>query len=394
MRTIFFFLLTINGFGQNLPSLLLNKNINATFSITAYDSVAAEWGIAVATNNIYVGNSTIYIEPGVGAFSVIAETEPAYGINGLAQLKKNSSLKDAIDFTRMKDEDSDVRQVAGIDKNGQTYAYVGKELKYWKGVAGAKIGRYYVVTGNQLADGVLDSMAIVFERSKGSLAERLLVSLVAGQQAGGMITGKQSAALVVKGSHQEWFNRIDLRVDHSLHPFEDLGKLLDFHYGRIRLNQSIFQLKNGNRERGIALLAQATTMLEGWEGMQTKIAMANILADRRLMAVEILKNVNKEYLPAFYCLKDEMHIDTAGFDSKDWNSAVEMLIQLKQNKEAVAVAKRVTIKYPQDANSWYLLGKAWKETGAKEASKACFERAVKLDGHVSAAKELKGKARE
>ncbi|RFM36923.1 hypothetical protein DXN04_05350 [Chitinophaga silvisoli] len=30
MRTIFFFLLTINGFGQNLPSLLLNKNINAT----------------------------------------------------------------------------------------------------------------------------------------------------------------------------------------------------------------------------------------------------------------------------------------------------------------------------------------------------------------------------
>jgi cytochrome c-type biogenesis protein CcmH/NrfG len=183
-------------------------------------------------------------------------------------------------------------------------------------------------------------------------------------------------------------------IAETLDPFEDLGKLLGFHFGRIRLNQSIFQLKTGNREKGIALLAQATTMQEGWKGMQAKIAMANILADRKLMAVEILKDVNKEYLPAFYCLKEDMHIDTTGFDSKDWNSAVEMLIQLQQNKEAVAVAKRVTVKYPQDANSWNLLGKAWKETGAKEASKACFERAVKLDGHVSAAKELKGQARE
>jgi len=64
---------------QNLPSLLTEKNINSTFSILAYDEIAEEWGIAVATNNIYVGNSTIYIEPNIGAFSVIASTEPKYG---------------------------------------------------------------------------------------------------------------------------------------------------------------------------------------------------------------------------------------------------------------------------------------------------------------------------
>ncbi|WP_167025234.1 DUF1028 domain-containing protein [Chryseobacterium sp. Tr-659] len=53
---------------QNLQSTLLNKDINATFSILAYDNVNKEWGIVIATNNIYVGNSTVYIRPGVGAF--------------------------------------------------------------------------------------------------------------------------------------------------------------------------------------------------------------------------------------------------------------------------------------------------------------------------------------
>ncbi len=71
-----------SALGQNLPSLLTGKDINATFSVVAYDSAAQEWGIAVVTNNIYVGNSTVYIQPGLGAFSVIAENDPAYAHKG------------------------------------------------------------------------------------------------------------------------------------------------------------------------------------------------------------------------------------------------------------------------------------------------------------------------
>jgi hypothetical protein len=91
---LFFFLLACHGlFSQNLPSLLTGRNINATFSITAYDSSVKEWGIAVATNNIYVGNSTVYVQAGPGAFSVIAETEPAYAINVFEQLKQGKSIE-------------------------------------------------------------------------------------------------------------------------------------------------------------------------------------------------------------------------------------------------------------------------------------------------------------
>jgi len=219
--------LSVYSRAQNLPSLILNRNINSTFSIIAFDPQTQEWGIAVATNNIYVGNSTCYIQPGVGAFSVIAETEPMYAYNGFEQLKENKTIEQAIQFTRLKDTLADYRQVSGIDAKGNVYAFTGSSLKYWKGKSTHLIGKHYVVMGNQLAPNVLHDMASAFEHTEGTLAVRLLKALAAGEKAGGQISGKQSAALLVKGSHNEWFNQIDLRVDHSRDPFADLQKLLN-----------------------------------------------------------------------------------------------------------------------------------------------------------------------
>jgi uncharacterized Ntn-hydrolase superfamily protein len=179
------------GISQNLPSLISDKNINSTFSIVAYDADKQEWGIAVATNNIYVGSSTVYIEPGIGAFSVIAETKPEYGIKGLEQLKNGASVKEAIQHTRENDSEAHYRQVAGIDVNGNVYAFTGESLKYWNGSASTRLGKGFVVLGNQLEDEVLSKMAVAYENTKGTLAERLLNSLVAGQNAGGQISGKQ-----------------------------------------------------------------------------------------------------------------------------------------------------------------------------------------------------------
>jgi len=178
---IILFFISPSNYAQNLPSLLLEKNINSTFSILAYDNKAQEWGIAVATDNIYVGNSTIYIQPGIGAFSVIAETEPQYGIEGLKRLKKGESVKQAIDSVRDKDKNANYRQVSGIDAQGQVFAFTGQSLKYWQGHAAAAeiLGDQYVVMGNQLAPKVLTTMSNTFKHSNGTLAERLLKSLIA-----------------------------------------------------------------------------------------------------------------------------------------------------------------------------------------------------------------------
>lgn len=238
--------LVFKTYGQNLPSLLTEKNINATFSILAYDEKAQEWGIAVATNNIYVGNSTIYIEPGVGAFSVIAETEPLYAYNGLKALKMGKSIQEAIEQTKQNDKEHFLRQVSGIDATGNVYAFTGSALKYWQGNSNHKLGYRFVVMGNQLANNVLETMHRTFIATQGTLAERLLKSLIAGQQSGGQVQGKQSAALVVKGTHNEWFNNIDLRVDNAREPFNELQKLLNYHYGRIRLNQAVYAIRSQN----------------------------------------------------------------------------------------------------------------------------------------------------
>ncbi len=230
-----FFLFACHGlFSQNLPSLLTGRNINATFSITAYDSNAKEWGIAVATNNIYVGNSTVYVQAGLGAFSVIAETEPAYAINGFEQLKQGKSIRDAIEYTMKTDPEVYLRQVTGIDQQGNSFSFTGSSWKYQKGYAGCLSGKSYVVMGNQLGDSVLALMPTTFEKTGGTLAQRLLAALRAGEKAGGQVTGKQSAALVVKGTDNEWFNNIDLRVDNSKEPFADLQRLLNYHYGRVK----------------------------------------------------------------------------------------------------------------------------------------------------------------
>lgn len=276
------------GAAQNLPSLLLNRNINATFSILAYDSAAREWGIAVATNNIYVGNSTIYIRPGLGAFSIIAETEPAYAVNGFKALQKGRTIRQAIEDTRMVDSEWFNRQVSGIDSRSNVYAFTGAALQYWQGFSSHIMGKGFVVMGNQLADSVLIQMKNTFMHTPGTLAERLLKSLVAGQQAGGQLSVKQSAALVVKEEHNEWYNQLDLRVDNSKTPFEDLQRLLDYHYGRIRLNQAIYAIRAKDTSRGATLLHQAGQMLEGWNGIYPKIALAYILLGNEQTAVSLV----------------------------------------------------------------------------------------------------------
>lgn len=375
--------------GQNLPSLLHEKNINSTFSILAYDEENKEWGIAVATDNIYVGNSTIYIEPGIGAFSVIAETNPSYAINGLERLKKGSTIEQAILFTKEYDKASHYRQVSGIDNKGNIFAFTGEALKYWRGTAGHLMKDKFVVMGNQLDDSVLESMALAFENSTGTLAEKLLASLIEGQIAGGQVTGKQSAALVVKGSNNRWYNQIDLRVDNSKEPFKELKTLLDYHYGRIRLNQSIYAINHGNEKRAKDKLAEAETLLDGWNGMYSKIAFANSLIGDEEKSVfwiqkAMLENPNwKINLPTFYYLRNHeklsLMINPKTFSIKDWENAISMLNRLNRTDEAISLCNEILSKNEDSSYLYYLLGESYYKAGNKTKAKEKLSKALSLD---------------
>jgi uncharacterized Ntn-hydrolase superfamily protein len=123
-------------------------------------------------------------------------------------------------------EDAD-RQVAVLDAAGRVAADTGQGAFP---VAGHVVGDGVSVQGNMLASpDVLPAMAETFASARGSLADRLLAALGAGQAAGGDLRGRQSAALqVVSGeppSDDDDGVRVDLRVDDSGDPVAQLRML-------------------------------------------------------------------------------------------------------------------------------------------------------------------------
>ncbi len=80
------------------------------------------------------------------------------------------------------------------------------------------------VAGNMLAGpAVLDRTLAAFTAAEGSLAERLMTALEAGEAAGGDSRGRQSAALKVATSDP--YPDLDLRVDDHRDPLAELRRL-------------------------------------------------------------------------------------------------------------------------------------------------------------------------
>jgi uncharacterized Ntn-hydrolase superfamily protein len=79
-------------------------------------------------------------------------------------------------------------------------------------------------------DRVWPAMARAFGKAKGDLADRMLAALEAGEQAGGDVRGKQSAALLIVGgtrSAKPWQDRyFDLRVEDHKEPLRELRRLV------------------------------------------------------------------------------------------------------------------------------------------------------------------------
>jgi uncharacterized Ntn-hydrolase superfamily protein len=150
---------------------------------------------------------------------------------------------------RITDEDPgrDTRQVGVIDTKGRSAVYTGKrvidrnndpkDVVHFGAWAGHATGKNFSVQGNTLAsEAVVKAMADAYERGKGSMAERLMDALDAGQSKGGDVRGMQSAGiLVVKplpaNSESSVERVVDIRVDDATNPFVELRRLLNITLG-------------------------------------------------------------------------------------------------------------------------------------------------------------------
>ena len=213
-----------------------------TFSIIAIDPSTGELGVGVQSRAFGAGAAVPFAKPGVGAVATQAAANRQYGPKAIALLEQGLSVEEVV--KRMTDEDTgrDTRQVAVIDAKGRSAVYTGKRVidrnsdpkdpVHYGGYAGHVAGPNYSAQGNTLASAdVVKAMAAAFERGQGSLAERLMDALDAGQAKGGDTRGMQSAGILVvrplqPGSNNTVERIVDIRVDDHENPFKELRRLL------------------------------------------------------------------------------------------------------------------------------------------------------------------------
>ena len=113
------------------------------------------------------------------------------------------------------------RQFHILDAAGRIAQYTGTQCVAW---AGHVCGTDVSVAGNMLAGPEVVRRTLEgFAAASGSLAERLIAALEAGEAAGGDRRGKQSAALKI--CTRDPFPDLDLRADDHPDPLAELRRL-------------------------------------------------------------------------------------------------------------------------------------------------------------------------
>jgi uncharacterized Ntn-hydrolase superfamily protein len=203
----------------------------STFSLVACDLDRGQWGVAVASKFLAVGSVVPWAEPEAGAVATQAYANPRYGPEGLALLRQGLSAEEVVRRLTEADDGRDERQLGIVDAAGRGATFTGAACNEW---AGGRAGPGFAAQGNILVSGeTVDVLAETFEASAGSVAERLLEALAAGDAAGGDSRGRQSAALLVvqrDGGYAGLSDTlVDLRVDDHPAPVDELRRLLGLH---------------------------------------------------------------------------------------------------------------------------------------------------------------------
>jgi uncharacterized Ntn-hydrolase superfamily protein len=197
-----------------------------TFSVLARDPATGELGIAVSSCILAVGRAVPNARPGVGVVAVQARSRRGLGARLISGLADGTAPADLVRRAAHAAEEAD-RQIAVLDAQGRVAADTGQGSFP---TSGHLVGDGWSVQGNMLASpDVLPAMAQALVAARGGLPDRLLASLTAGQDAGGDLRGRQSAAiLVVSGApatDEDDGVRMDLRVDDSGDPVAQLRML-------------------------------------------------------------------------------------------------------------------------------------------------------------------------
>ena len=201
--------------GCAAPDREPEQGVSGTFSIVAVDPESGVCGAAVASKFPAVGKVVPYVRAGVGAFCTQHWHNPKWGEPALDLLASGKLPEEVLGELLRDDKNKGKRQLGIIDMAGRAAnrnPFDADDNAVWWGGAS---GRFYACQGNTLTGpGVVAAMAKAYEETKGSLADRLMAALVAGDCAGGDHRGRLAAGIKVakKGVDGVWF---ELQVEKS-----------------------------------------------------------------------------------------------------------------------------------------------------------------------------------
>lgn len=251
--SICLFFLALDSFAQQ--TFFNNNNALAhTFSIVARDPKTGEMAVAVQSHWFSVGTVVAWGEAGVGVVATQSFVNKSFGIRGLELLKQGKSPQEALDILLSDDAGKEVRQVAILDTLGRVATHTGKNCI---DAAGHLNGVNYSVQANMMLNNkVWPSMDSAWKRNEQMrLPERIMEVMKAGQSAGGDIRGKQSAVIMVFAAHKSnepWNDKeIDLRVDDSKEPIQELERLLKVHRAYEHMNQGDLYTEKNDMENAM-----------------------------------------------------------------------------------------------------------------------------------------------
>ncbi|MEM6892968.1 MAG: DUF1028 domain-containing protein [Bacteroidota bacterium] len=157
----------------------------ATWSIIAVDRKTGEIGIAGASCTFDV-SGIASIEPGIGAIVVQAASNYYARMEGVSLMENNGSAQEILK-AMMAERFGPEKQQYGVivlKEGSSPLVYSGAEISDW---SGEMIGDDFAVMGNILVgEQVVKKAFYAFNQNRDkSLAERLMLALKAGEEAGG-----------------------------------------------------------------------------------------------------------------------------------------------------------------------------------------------------------------
>src|SRR4051794_34262628 len=136
-------------------------------------------GVAVQSHWFSVGSVVSWARPGVGAVATQSIVEASYGPRGLDLMVRGTPAPKALQTLLAADSNSQVRQVAMVDKRGLVAVHTGSNCIPY---ATHATGHQFSCQANMMAGPTVPKeMARAYVAAEGPLAERLLAALDAAE---------------------------------------------------------------------------------------------------------------------------------------------------------------------------------------------------------------------